>query len=309
MIQVSEEQRRLIEETKNLQTVQSNKTNILTILYPQIYSLWKKGVEIQKIYEFVEEITNIGIHPKSFRRWVNTNIGKRPKKFKPIKEIKMAKIIAVVNFKGGVGKSTIANILKLDNKVVINLDDAQDAQKINYTDTYNFSELKEEYGVETVEEAIDGAIESGKESIVIDTPGEIEEFIELLPKVDFFIVPFTPGERSIQATITTIETIDAILDADETIERKDKWLIVLNKYNNDEQLKELDKVFIKAKAVLGEKEVHKAELKYSAVIPTIERRQMSIDELVRQNAIAYGAFKKRVKALNKIISKIIAKEQ
>lgn len=73
----------------------------------------------------------------------------------------MKNVIAVVNFKGGVGKSTIANLLDLPNKLIINLDLAQDAKTINTSQTENFYQLKEDFGIESLNEAIEGAFEAG----------------------------------------------------------------------------------------------------------------------------------------------------
>ena len=151
----------------------------------------------------------------------------------------MSKVIAIVNFKGGVGKSTIANLLDLPNKLILNLDLAQDAKSINTSQTENFYQLKEEFGIESLEEAIEGAFEAGIENIVLDTPGSLDEFMEILDKVDYFIIPFTTGERSIDATLNTIEIINSLLN-EMSENRKDKWIVILNKYVLEDQIKDLD---------------------------------------------------------------------
>ena len=216
----------------------------------------------------------------------------------------MKNIIAVVNFKGGVGKSTIANLINLPNKIIINLDDAQNAEELNLENsTVNFYELKDEYGIDSLKEAFEGAFESGKENIILDTPGDIKNFIEELTMVDYFIVPFTPGDRSEKTTINTIEIIDALFEEIEN--RKDKWCLILNKYVNDEQLEELDEIYKKAKNILGNRLICKTHLKYSGVVTTIEKKRISIENLHSVNPIAYGTFKKRVREVNDNIKKMI----
>jgi len=214
-----------------------------------------------------------------------------------------ANIIAIVNFKGGVGKSTIANLLNLPKKLILNLDDAQNAENINTEDTYNFQTLKEEYGVGNIKEAIDSAIESGRENIILDTPGEISNFIEILSYVDYFIVPFTAGDRSTDTTLRSIEVIDSVLD-DEQI-RKDKWCIILNKFIVDKQMKELEDLFEEAGKILNDRLKCSTQLKFSQVVPTIEKTRENIKELAKRNPIAYTVFNKRIKEMNAAVSEFV----
>ena len=45
----------------------------------------------------------------------------------------------------------------------------------------------------------------------------------------------------------------------------------------------------------------KTALKYSGVVPTIEKKKQTIDDLLQISPIAYGTFKRRVKELNQNI--------
>jgi cellulose biosynthesis protein BcsQ len=294
-------------EKKDFLKSLNNSKEIYRFLENEIKNLFLKKIKTETIKNLIEKELNKSLSLESLRDFIRENKKQWIKELKNKKGDEMqneTKIIAMVNFKGGVGKSTLANILDLENKIIINLDDAQDAEKINISETTaNFGELKE-YGITDLKDAIDGAKESGKKYVILDTPGDIKEFVKDLSLVDYFIIPFTPGERAEETTLNTIDVINTILD-EIVDERKDRWCIVLNKYNNDNQLKELEEIYNKSKKILGNRLICKSHLKYSAVVPTIERKKVTIEDLIAENPIAYGVFRKRVKEFNQDVKKML----
>ena len=224
--------------------------------------------------------------------------------------------VAVVSFKGGVGKSTISDMLKnaLENSVNLNIDISQDAEKINSGETINLSEVFEnDY---TFEEIQDGGktaatVETLSEVydyVIIDTPGEqTNELIEVLSNSitinDFIVVPTTPGERSLNTTYTTLETLDGV----ELLKKGQKIIFVINQYEDDSDV-EIEKKTITnfMEKSFGKKyDFYFTKLKYSKAVKTMEGTKKSIHDLKAKNILAYRKFEQRVAAMIQDVEKIM----
>jgi hypothetical protein len=141
------------------------KKKIVASLLDKIEEAREQGYKITEIYEYLYK-KGLDTSLENFRV-ILSELNKKGEKVENLKKV------AVINFKGGVGKSTIANILDLPNKIVINLD-TQDAENSNFSDTINYLSLKADNAL-SLDELLSILKEDGKEWVVFDTPGSITD--------------------------------------------------------------------------------------------------------------------------------------
>jgi len=189
----------------------------------------------------------------------------------------MGKTIVVAGFKGGVGKSTIANFLgeKL-GATIINLDLYQDNEDFNSTPTINVSP----------DEDISAKIKSS-DIYIIDAGGFDDARLYSLP-VDLFIFPTRTDYRSIKTTIDSAATI--LSKSASPVKRA---MIVINQFEND---KELDRAAEILETIVSMSEIEAEELaffglKKSAAITTAIDQRLSLEELLGQSALAKHTYK------------------
>ena len=220
-----------------------------------------------------------------------------------------ANIIAVVNFKGGVGKSTIAVLLReyLPDSLIVNLD-YQEAENINpKNSTCDFLILKEqeesltlEEYIETMTDSSDDEVMPSYKNIILDTQGAEfnEDFDSILHKITHFIVPMTPGKRSFEKTKMTIETL-----LDFGANPNAKWCIIINNYTDDKQFEEeKERVEKEIKPLLKDRLACISSLKNSRVVTKMENESIDLSNLSLREKQQVKVFKRRVEKLNKEIA-------
>lgn len=216
-------------------------------------------------------------------------------------------VVLLANFKGGVGKSTIADMLanRLPNSILLNIDIAQDAESINSSPTINIATvLTSEYTPEEIENQklsieILNMLKEAHDYVILDTPGEqTKELIDILSEakecIDYIVIPTMPGKRT---RITTFTTVNALFKS-ELLTVNHKLFYVINQYNSDSivdnEINEI-KNFMDNDLKIPVKYTF-SKLKNSDAVITMEDSQKSISELRGECYIAYAAFEKRVNA-------------
>jgi cellulose biosynthesis protein BcsQ len=208
------------------------------------------------------------------------------------------KIILVANFKGGVGKSTISNLLqeRLSNSVILALDIYQDVEITNIVNddgVCNTKLLKKGFEIDLQE-----YVDLGVEHIIIDMPGYMDErVLKIMRYVDLIVLPMTLGFRS---TNTTALTIEELHKHNNTC----KKLAVVNMHKSD---KEYEECRDELEALLdGRIEVLYTQIRLSKAIKTIEKRQVGINVLVSEvGGHVYKPILKKFENLASMVKKLI----
>ncbi len=268
-------------------------------LYPFITKAENEGYKVKDIYSYL--ITK-GLKIKEYTFYTyRTRLKQNKNEQKGYKMDKnKTKKIGLVNFKGGVGKSTIANLLDYEGSIVINID-MQNAKEINAGErTIDYFEQKEELEVNTPSELINLLEKEGVELIFIDTPGAItEEFLDVLPLLDYVILVANTNTRDVSHTINTMFEL-ADLNA--------KIIILYNKWTTENELNEAKEMLNNlAKEEFGNNFIGSTDLKFSRAIPTIDRTKKNIVELSAVNKVAYIIAKRNILKMKNDILDLINK--
>ncbi len=216
-------------------------------------------------------------------------------------EKKPKRVIAVLGLKGGVGKSTVSNIISyaIPNSVIFNIDITAKESMVNSSKTLDYSSMYESDESVSASEVLNVLEE---ETIFIDTPSDVsEELLDVIPYCNDFIVIFYDG----RATNASLGTMNMLFNLDEiTTNDKHKIFVIYNRAKNktsaEHALKEFNtKVLdLKAKSKNGEAfEIEYSYLENSKVIRAMENEQMSVVDLFTKKGIMYKTFRDRANRL------------
>jgi len=223
----------------------------------------------------------------------------------------MKKVFGIINFKGGVGKSTLSNLIaskssRLGSKsAVFNIALNQPASKNNTVDTVDFSDLLNMDNTTEISMVLE-MMKNEYDLIFIDTPGELsEEFVNIINQIDVFIVPFESSrdyetEIKSRTTTDTLATIESIFTSGIYTKSEADLILLCNKYQTKHDYsKQIDFYMseINEMETTSKINFNSVKLSTSESIETIELSKKDIDELALKNRIAYNVFNKKVEDL------------
>lgn len=224
-------------------------------------------------------------------------------------------VFCVLNFKGGVGKSTISSIVAAKaarlgfNSAVFNIAKNQPATKNNPIDTVDFNDLLNMDSTTRVEIVLE-FMKNEYDFIFIDTPGELsEEFVSVINQVDVFIVPFESCkdyemDNKTRGTTDTLATIESIFTSGIYEKNEAELILLCNKFQAKH---DFDKQIDFYRSEIGKMEttsiisLNSTKLSASDAIQTIDISRKDIDELTTLNKAAYNILNMNVEKLVKDI--------
>jgi len=227
-------------------------------------------------------------------------------------------VIMLYGFKGGVGKSSLSHIinenLSSKNSVLLNLDIARDIREYTELEAINYIDFLEDEQDVSPSELI-SELKKVSDYIIVDTPGESgsEYTLDAMQEVDLFVLPFGLDKEEKDMVKMTLET--TLLDDDMGLYPADKPLnimLVLNNYKEDADIEDGERFVDEIRALIDESgceypsvTLYYGYLKYSKAINTMKKTKKSLNDLSKENLVAYRFAKQRIKHFMKSMKKAI----
>ncbi len=225
-------------------------------------------------------------------------------------DTKKKHILMVCGLKGGVGKSTISNILSysVPNSAIFNIDITAKESHANSATTIDFSEIYKEDMENSKDDGCDikasevlNIVKEDYDTVFVDTPSDAsEEFLDVAPYCDDFIVVFYDG-RAIEASLGTV---DVLFNLDVINKKKHRVFFIYNRAESQKDAEEALSEFkngvekIQKKSERGKDfECHYTYLENSKVVRTMEKQKISVVDLFTSKGIMYKSFRNRANRL------------
>ena len=182
----------------------------------------------------------------------------------------MKKIILISSVKGGVGKSTIANILcnKLKNSVILNLDPYQDAEDFNSAKTIN---ILPHTNLSNIIDKLD------EDFVILDARSFLDERLRTL-HIDLFVFMSRVGYRSLKTTADSAVSLCMYNWAKSV-------LFLVNEVRNQKEVDIAGGMLSQMLEDLNSENISFTSFAYSGAIKTLENRKVSISDLLAEGGL------------------------